>query len=70
MMQPFTFHLFVFLLLIFPFCLQFDFSERSTLLSKIEKRDAENSLQNAQVGKIYCPSEYNTMYFTHSDNVI
>ena len=38
------------------FCLHFDFSERSTLLSKIEIRDAENSLQNAQVGKIYCPS--------------
>ncbi len=38
------------------FCLHFDFSEYSTLLSKIEIRDAENSLQNAQVSKIYCPS--------------
>lgn len=70
MMPPFTFHLFVFLLLIFPFCLHFDFSGRSTLLSKIEIREAENSLQNAQLSKIYCPSEYNTMYFTHSDNVM
>ena len=55
MMPPFTFHLFVFLLLIFPFCLQFDFSGRSTLLSKIEIREAENSLQNAQLSKTSNP---------------
>ena len=37
------------------FCLHFDFSGRSASRCKIEKREVENSSQNAKVGKKYCP---------------